>query len=67
MCSNIEAREMENFKDVFIGEQRLEIRRVILSRCELNQMGVAVARRKLDEAQTVACGIESHRFRVDRH
>src|SRR5690606_38193533 len=63
---DVEAREMENLENVLVRHQRAQVRRVVGAAVELHDMGVAVARRKLDHAKLVALGIEPHRLGIDR-
>src|SRR5579863_475287 len=62
----VEASEVEQLGDRRIGHQRLEARRLIISRAQLHEMRVAVARRQLHETQPVAMRVEPHRLGINR-
>ena len=47
-----------------IGEQALELRRVVVP-AELHELGLAVAARQLHEAKPVAIGVEPERLGID--
>ena len=49
-----------------VGEERGEVRRRALAGRDLDDIGVAVAGRKLDEAEPVAERVEPERLGVDR-
>ena len=62
---NVEAGKMENLQDRRIAHQRPQIGCAIGAAIELDDMGVAVTRRQLHDAERVARGIEAHRLGVD--
>ena len=62
---DVEAAEMEQLDDVRVGQQPLEVGRVLLTRRDLHDFGVAVAARQLDNAQPVAPDRQAERFGVE--
>ena len=69
---HIEAREVKELRHRLIAEQRLEVGRVVVDlalriRRKMDDMGVAVAGRKLDHAQPVTVRPEAERLGIDRH
>ena len=62
---HVEARVMEDLGDGGVGEQRLEVWRVVAGAVELHQMGIAVTGGELHEAELVTAGNETQRFGVD--
>ena len=58
---------MEDLQHVRIGQQPLEVRRVIGRAAEPHDVGVAVARRELHHAQRIAAEAQAHGLGVDRH
>ena len=66
--AEIEAGEMEDLEDRLVGEQPLDIGRLALgSARDLHDIGGAIARRKLHDAEPIAVRIEAHGLGVDRH
>ena len=63
---HVEAAEMEEFDDIRVGQHSFEIGRVLLAGLDLHHLGVAVAARKLNQAQTIAPDGEAQGFGVDR-
>ena len=62
----VEAGEMVELEPLRVGEQRLEPRRgIVAADGEADQMLVALAVRKLHQAQPVAAGNQPHRLGVD--
>ena len=57
---------MKDLEHALIGEQRLEIGRVVAALRKLHEMGGAVAGGQLYDAQPVAMGPQPKRFTVDR-
>ena len=56
---------MEDLQDLGVGQQRLEIERLMGACGELHQVTDAVAGRELRQTQAVAMRIEAHRLGVD--
>ena len=54
-------------QDRWVGQQPLQVRRVVAAGGELHEMGVAVAARQLRQAEPVAVRVQPHRLGVDRH
>src|ERR1700730_3763 len=63
---DIETREVEDLQARRIGDQALEVGSVGRIGGNLHDVGAAVARRKLYDAQPIAMRIEPHGFGVDR-
>jgi hypothetical protein len=57
---------VENFRDFRIGENFFQVRRVVGVAAQLDDVGVAVAFRELDEAERVARRVEAEGFRINR-
>jgi len=62
---DIEAAEMEDFLSGRVFEHRNQIRRLFLSRRDLNDIGGAVARRKLHQTKPVAPRDKTKGFRIN--
>src|SRR5215217_3274097 len=62
----IEAGEMEDLDDRWVGKQPLQVGRLAPARWNLHHVGRAVPRRKLHHAQPVAVMVEPHGLGVDR-
>ncbi|MCY1298482.1 hypothetical protein D9M70_479720 [compost metagenome] len=62
---DIEAAEVENLLAGRIGEHGDEVRRLPLAGGDADDVGGAVARRKLYDTETVTAGDETKRFSVD--
>ena len=56
---------MENLGHLGVGQQRLEVGRVVGGAVHLHQMGIAVAGRKLDQAKLVAAWQQPQRFGIN--
>jgi hypothetical protein len=56
---------MKDLEDAGIGQQRLEPRRLEGFAVDMDEMGIAIARRELDETELVAMGTKPHGFGVD--
>ena len=56
---------MKDLEHARIGQKRPQVRRLVGAGGELDEMRVAVAGRKLRQAQPVAPRIEAHRLGVD--
>ncbi len=63
----IEPREVEDFRDLRIAQQRLQIRRVGVIFRDLHHIGAAVAVRQLHHAEPVAVRMQPHGLGIDRH
>ena len=63
---DVEAGVVEDLGERRVGEERRQDRRLGLAGRDLDDVGVAVAARQLDEAKPVAMGVEPQRFGVDR-
>src|SRR5262245_7864870 len=55
---------MEDLEHALIGEQALELRRLVVP-AKLHELGLPVAARQLHEAKPVAMGVEPERFGID--
>ncbi len=62
---DVEAREMEDLQGAWVGQQRLEARRVEGARGELHQMRHPIPGGELHQAQPVAVRVEPHGLGVD--
>jgi hypothetical protein len=58
---------VEDLHHIRIGQKGLEVRGVIVSPVQLNQMGIALAVRDLDDAEGIAPETQTHGLRIDRH
>ena len=63
----IEARIVKERGDVRVGEDRLEVGRLVRPVRELHDMGISLAVGKLDETEPIAQGVEPHRLGIDGH
>ena len=60
----VEACEMKKLGYAGIGQHQFQPRSLVLTGCELHEMGIPVARRELDETQSVAIRVQAHRLCV---
>src|SRR3546814_4203837 len=61
----VEAGEVEDLGDPGVGQQRLQIGRVVAALGELHEVADAVAGGELQQAQPVASEVETHGLAVD--
>ena len=64
---NVETAEVKELQDLRISDQGCQARCHDRAARDLDEMGVAVAGRELDQAKPVAMRIETHRFGIDGH
>jgi hypothetical protein len=58
---------MKDFENRFVGQKLFDVRRLVLTGADLNDVGRTVAGRQLNNTQPIAVRVETHGFGVDRH
>jgi hypothetical protein len=58
---------VEQFQDIRVREQRRKVWRFCLTLRDLHQVGIAISRRQLNQAEPIAVRVKAHGFRIDGH